>query len=113
MILSIFYKFVQNFVLAVLGMPRLDFKKDDEQKLRYGIIRYYMCAEVLFDEDNPKEIQNSLRNIINKQDDEGRTPLYIASKDWPCQIVESILKFGGDISIPNCQKKYPLKRPVR
>ena len=83
---------------------------DSEAELRNGIIRYFMCAEVLFRDENSIEIQNSLRNIINKQDKRGRTPLYLAAKDWPQNIIKELLRFGADLSIPSNEDKYPLRR---
>lgn len=83
---------------------------ESEADLRHGIIRYYMCAKVLFRNENSEEIKNALRNIINKQDNKGRTPLYLAAKDWPKAIIQSLLKFGADMSIPSNEGKYPIKR---
>ena len=60
-----------------------------------------MCAEVLLNDKSPKEIKAALRNIINQQDRRGRTPLYLAAKDWPKDVVQMLLRFGADISIPN------------
>ena len=69
-----------------------------------------MCAEILLSNDDSNKAKPLLRKVINKQDVWGRTPLYLAAKDWPQDIVQSLLRLGADISIPNYKGSYPLKR---
>ena len=47
---------------------------------------------------------------INKQNNDGNTPLHLASKHWTKNIIKALLKFGADLSIRNNENKYPLKR---
>ena len=96
--------------IIVLNRKQLNFKEDSASDLRKGIVRYYMCAEILLTNDDSNNAKPLLRKIINKQDVRGRTPLYLAAKDWPKDVVQCLLRFGADISIPNYDDKYPLKR---
>ena len=83
---------------------------NSKKELENCIIRYYRCAKVLFDEKNAKRIQNFLRNIINKQDNDGKTPLHYAVKYWPQDIVQHLLKWGADVSIKDKKLRIPLKK---
>ena len=51
-----------------------------------------------------------IRNIINKQDEDGNTPLHYAVKIWPQNIVKDLLRFGADVSIKNKDDQIPLRK---
>ena len=107
-------------MITVLKRPQLstkieEFEKNSSDKnLKKGIkdciIRYYMCANALFDESNSQPIQNFLRNIINKKDGDDNTPLHYAVKYWPQNIVQKLLRLGADLSVKNKNQKIPLKK---
>ena len=88
--------------------PDIDFENDPQDKLKKGILSYYKCAKILLDENNSAYVQDCIRNIINKQDSKGRTPLHLAATDWPKSTIKSLLKFGADLSIRDKQNKIPL-----
>ena len=88
--------------------PEISFENDPQDKLQKGILHYYKCAKILLDENNSEYVQKCIRNIINKQANNGRTPLHLAATDWPKSIIKSLLKFGADLSIRDEQNKIPL-----
>ena len=90
--------------------PEISFENDPQDKLQKGILHYYKCAKILLDENNSAYVQDCIRNIINKQDSKGRTPLHLAATDWPKSTIKSLLKFGADLSIRDKQNKIPLTK---
>ena len=77
-----------------------------KQKLKNCIVRYMACIKVLLKDARDDRI----RNIINKKDEDGNTPLHYAVKMWPQNIVMDMLRFGADVSIENKEHKIPLKK---
>ena len=94
----------------VLKRPKIFFENESEAKLKDWLLRYYKCAKILLDDQNPRHVQNFIGSIINKKDRNGITPLHLASTDWPQSIIKSLLEFGADLSIRDNQGKCPLKK---
>ena len=88
---------------------KLSFGRDSGVNLKKIIARYYKCANILFSENNSKEFKCKLQYIINKQNNDGCTPLHFASQEWPQNIVKSLLSLGADLSIRDNKKNYALK----
>ena len=98
-----------RYLFLVLKRSKLVFEIDSEAEWQNGIVRYYLCAEYLLHGTYGTPVEKCLRDIINKQDKYGFTPLHYASKKWPQDIVNVLLRFGADLSISNNEGEYPLK----
>lgn len=48
-----------------------------------------------------EKIKPLLKEIVNKQNSRGQTPIYLAARNGNREVVEVLLKAGADINLPN------------
>ena len=55
------------------------------------------CFDILMTEESNEEMTKQIKNIINKRDRFGNTPLHLATEKWDQNTVRKLLEFGSNI----------------